>query len=117
MHVVGGLHARAFQNAGFVVQRVVGNAALVVEDFDVRVVNELVAVAIARDDDDIVTARFGRGCQRGDDVIGFKTDKVKNRNTKRFDNFTHDAHLLTQEIGGGVAIALVGSERSNTTAK
>ncbi|CAB4640357.1 unannotated protein [freshwater metagenome] len=39
MDVIGGLHARAFQNASFVVQRVVGNAALVVEHFDVRIVN------------------------------------------------------------------------------
>ena len=51
--------AGALDDAGLVVERVVGDAAPVVEHLDVRVLDELVAVAVAGDDDDVVAARRG----------------------------------------------------------
>ena len=54
-----GRDAGALDDAGLVVERVVGHAAPVVEDLDVRVLDELVGVAVAGDDDDVV-ARVAR---------------------------------------------------------
>ena len=49
--------AGALDDAGLVVERVVGHAAPVVEHLDVRVVDELVRVAVAGDDDDVDALR------------------------------------------------------------
>jgi hypothetical protein len=49
-----------FGDAGFVVERVVGDAALVVEHLDVRVGDELVRVAVAGDDHDVDPVGRGR---------------------------------------------------------
>ena len=49
-------HAGALDDAGLVVERVVADAAPVVEHLDVRVLDELVGVAVAGDDDDVVAA-------------------------------------------------------------
>ena len=54
-----GVHAGALEDAGLVVEGVVGHAALVVEHLDVRVLDQLVAVAVAGDDDDVVAVRRG----------------------------------------------------------
>ena len=49
-------HAGALDDAGLVVERVVADAAAVVEHLDVGVLDELVGVAVAGDDDDVVAA-------------------------------------------------------------
>ena len=49
--VLRGRDAGALDDAGLVVERVVGDAALVVEHLEVRVAHELVRVAVAGDDD------------------------------------------------------------------
>ena len=59
--VLPGGDAGALDDAGFVVERVVGDAALVVEHLDVRVFDELVGVAVAGDDDDVDARRRRRG--------------------------------------------------------
>ena len=46
--------AGALLDAGLVVERVVGHAPPVVEHLDVRVLDELVGVAVAGDDEDVV---------------------------------------------------------------
>ena len=48
--------AGALEDPGLVVERVVADAAAVVEHLDVRVADELVGVAVAGDDDDVVAA-------------------------------------------------------------
>ena len=52
-----GVHAGALLDAGLVVEHVVGHAPAVVEHLDVRVLDELVGVAVAGDDDDVVAPR------------------------------------------------------------
>ena len=52
-------------DAGLVVQRVVADAAAVVEHLHARVVDELVAVAVAGDDDDLVPVGLGLLGERG----------------------------------------------------
>ena len=111
VHIVSWLYTGTFEDAGFVIERVVRNTTLVVEHLDMRIMNELVAVAIASDDDDVVTARFGRCCQGCDDVVGFETNEVEHGNAQRFDNFANNAHLLTKKIGSGIAISLIGGKR------
>ena len=54
--------ARALEDPGLVVERVVGDAAAVVEHLDVRVGHQLVAVAVAGDDDHVDAV--GRGARR-----------------------------------------------------
>ena len=71
--VLGVLHRRdagALEDAGLVVERVVGDAALVVQHLDVRVVDELVRVAVAGDDHDVdaLVGRLRR--ERRDHVVG-----------------------------------------------
>ncbi|CAB4989968.1 unannotated protein [freshwater metagenome] len=96
MHIIGRLYARALENACFVIQRVIRNTALVIQNFDVRIVHKLIAVAIAGDDNDIVAADFSRCRQRGDDVVGFKPHKVEHRDMQDLDDLANNAHLLTK---------------------
>ena len=53
-HVVRGLDARPLLDPRLVVERVVRHTALVVEHLDVRILDQLVHVAVAGDDDDVV---------------------------------------------------------------
>ena len=57
--VLVGVHAGALLDAGLVVEGVVGHAPLVVEDLDVRVLDQLVAVAVAGDDEHVVARVAG----------------------------------------------------------
>ena len=57
-------------DAGLVVERVVADAAPVVEHLHVRVGDELVAVAIAGDDDHVVAVGDEQVDGRGDQVVG-----------------------------------------------
>ena len=67
--VLGGRHAGALDDPGLVVERVVAHPALVVEHPDMRVLNELEAVAVAGDHDDVAPAVTGLGGQCRQDVI------------------------------------------------
>ena len=69
LRVERGGHAGALGDAGLVVERVVGHAPLVVEHLDVGVLDELVAVAVAGDDDDVVARVAALGGEGGDDVV------------------------------------------------
>ena len=70
LHVLGGVDAGALDDARLVVVGVVRHAALVVDDPDVRVLDELVAVPVAGDDQDVVAAGRGQRGEGGDDVVG-----------------------------------------------
>ncbi|CAB4575503.1 unannotated protein [freshwater metagenome] len=56
VHIVGWLYTCAFEDSCFVIQRVIRNTTLVVKHLDMRIMNKLVTVSIASDDDDVVTA-------------------------------------------------------------
>ena len=62
---------------GFVVERVVGDAALVVEDLDVRVGDELERVAVAGDDHDVDAVGRGARRERRDHVVGLDTRHLR----------------------------------------
>jgi hypothetical protein len=126
LDVVAGVDPGALEDAGLVVQGVVGHAALVVEDLHVGVLDELVAVAVAGDDDDVVAALLGQGGQGGDDVVGLDAGLVDGGDAERVDHLAHQRHLLASRCRGAASRwALysgfcswrkVGSGRSNATA-
>ena len=62
LRVLRGRDAGALEDPGLVVERVVGDAPPVVEHLDVRVGHQLVAVAVAGDDDHVDAV--GRGARR-----------------------------------------------------
>ena len=64
---------------GLVVARVVGHAALDVEHPDVRVLDELVGVAVAGDDEDVVARVAALGGERGEDVVGLEAGRLEDR--------------------------------------
>ena len=66
----------ALLDAGFVVEGVVADATLVVEHPHVRVGHELIAVAVAGDDDDVVVALDERVDTCGDQVVGLPPGEV-----------------------------------------
>ena len=107
-HVLVGPYAGALEDAGLVVERVVADAALVVEDLDVRVVDQLVAVAVARDDDGRDVLGLGLGGQRRDDVVGLDAGLVDDRDLQRLDQLAHEPHLLAEDVGARLAVGLVG---------
>ena len=66
-----GVTPRALGDAGLVVERVVADAAPVVEHLDAGVRHQLVRVAVAGDDDDLVADRRDPwSVSRGHDVVG-----------------------------------------------
>ena len=68
---------------GLVVERVVRHATLVVEHPDVRVLDELVGVAVAGDDDDVVPLVATRRGQRRQDVVGLEAGRFEQRDPER----------------------------------
>ncbi len=79
-HVVRRLHAGSLENPGLVVERVVADATAVVEHADVGVLDELVAVTVAGDDDDRVLLVTRAGGERGDHVVGLVALAAHHRN-------------------------------------
>ena len=103
-------HARALLDAGLVVERVVRHASPVVEHLHVRVLDELVRVPVARDDDDVVATGLRLLRQRGDDVVRFEACEVHGHDPEGIDHLAHQPHLLAQDVGCLVPIALVGGD-------
>ncbi len=86
LEVLRGRHpAAAIRDAGLVVERVVGDAALVVEHLDVRVGDELERIAVAGDDHDVDSGRGRLRRQRRDHVVGLDAGPsiVANRERRR----------------------------------
>ena len=100
--------AGALEDPGLVVQRVIADAATVVEHLDVRVADELVGVAIAGDDDDVVAPRVGLLGGRGDEVVGLEPGELAHRHPEGVEHLTDEAHLLAQRVGRRLALRLVG---------
>jgi hypothetical protein len=100
-------HAAAFEDAGLVVERVVGDTATVVEDLDVRVGDELIGVAVAGDDDhvDPVGRRVGR--ERGDHVVGLDPGDLQLADLEGLEHLVDQRQLRGEEVGGLLAPGLV----------
>ena len=107
-HVEPRRHAGALGDAGLVVEHVVAHAPPVVEDLDVRVLHQLVRVAVAGDDDDVDRRVAGLGGEGGDDVVGLEARQLDDRDAERLDHLADQAHLLAQDVGRRVAVGLVG---------
>ena len=103
--------AGPLQDAGLVVEGVVGYAALVVQHRDVGILDQLVAVAVAGHDEGVVPGVAGVGGQRGDDVVGLEAGLLHDGQTQDLDDLAHQPHLLAQDVGGGGAVGLVGGDR------
>ena len=99
LHVQRRRNTSLLFDALLVVQRVVGDAAAVVEHLDEWVFDELIAVAIAGDDDRLHAGVACPGRQRGDDVVGLEADLFDDRDTQRLGHFAHQTHLLAQDVG------------------
>ena len=108
LDVAGGVHAGALLDARLVVERVVGHAPPVVEDLDGRVLDQLVAVAVAGDDDHVATVVAGPGGQRGDDVVGLDPGLLEGGDLEGVDDLADQTHLLAQDVGRRAAVGLVG---------
>ncbi len=72
-----------------------------------RVFDELIGVAVAGDDDDVVAAVAALRGERGQDVVGFETGDLDHRHAQRLEHLAHEAHLLLQNVGRGFAAGFV----------
>ncbi len=96
-----------FDDARFVVLRVVRHAALVVEHLDVRVAHELERVAVAGDDHDVDAVVGGEGGQRGDHVVGLHAWDREPGDLERVDHLVDQRELSPKQIWCGAATRLV----------
>ncbi len=96
--VPGGRDSGAGLDARLVVVGVVGDAPLVVDHPDVGVLDELVGVAIARDDEHVVPSGRSPGGQGGQHVISLEARSVDQRDVQGLDELTGQAHLLAQDV-------------------
>ena len=99
--------AAAFCDAGFVIQRVVGDAALVVEHLDVRIGDELERITVAGDDHDVDAVGGGAGRERRDHVVGLDARDLQLTDLERFEHFVNERELRREEVGGLLAAGLV----------
>ena len=110
LHVQLGAYTGALLDPGFVVQRVVRHAPPVVEHAHVGILDELVGVAVARDDQHLVAVVAGPRGERGDDVVGFEARCLDDRQPQRLDDLAHQTHLLPKDVGCRLAVGLVGRD-------
>ena len=102
-----GANPCALLDAGLVVEGVVADATLVVEHAHVRVRHQLIAVAVAGDDDHIVAAFDERVDARGDQVVGLPSGEFDRGDAERIEHLAHKPHLLAEDVGCGLALRLV----------
>ena len=99
--------ARTLDDPRLVVQHVVGHAASVVEDLDVRVRHELVGVPVAGDDDHVGPGLGGTRGECGDDVVGFDALHLEGGNLQRVDHLVDQRELRHEEVRRFLAPGLV----------
>ena len=102
-----GSHTGLLDDAGLVVERVVGDASSVVQNPNVRIANELITVAVAGDDHDVESAVHRPVGHGGDDVVGFETRNLDHRNSEGRQDLADDSELLTKDVGSRLALRLV----------
>ena len=98
---------RLLKDPRLVVQRVLAHAALVVEHAHEGIADELVAVAVPRDDDDLVAQLFALPGDRADDVVGLEPDEVDRRHIERLQHLTDESHLLAEDVRRRLTLRLV----------
>ena len=107
VEVLRGGDAGALDDPGFVVERVVGDTAAVVEHLHVRVVHERVAVAVAGDEDGVDPLFVGAGRERRDHVVGLDAFDLQHGDVQRLDHLFDERELRHEDVGRLLAVALV----------
>ena len=105
-----GRDAGALLDPGLVVHHVVGHAPAVVEHLDVGVLDELVDVPVAGDDDHVEPRVPALGGEGGDDVVGLVAGQLEDADAQRLDHLAHQADLLAQDVGRLGPAGLVGGD-------
>ncbi len=72
-----------------------------------RVLDELIDVAVAGHDDHVLAAVADLGGEGGDDVVGLEPGLLEERESEDLDDLADQAHLLAQDVGSGLATGLV----------
>ena len=72
-----------------------------------RVLDELVAVTVAGDHDDVVATSLALGGEGGQHVVGLEATDLVDRQVERLDDLADKAHLLAQDVGRLLAAGLV----------
>ncbi len=90
--------AGALEDAGLVVERVVRDAALVVEDSEVRVADELVRVTVAGHDDRVHALRGRAHRERADHVVGLDPGDLEHRDRERLEHLVDQRQLAAEQV-------------------
>ncbi len=98
--VLGRGDPRALGDPRLVVQDVVRHPPAVVQDLDVRVLDQLVGVPVARHDDDVVAPIAGLGGEGGDDIVGLVAGGFHDRHVHGLHHLADQTQLLAQDVGG-----------------
>ena len=107
LHIQIGGHTRSLLDARLVVERIVTDTAFVVEHLHIWVAHQLVAIAVAGDDDHRITAAHQLVGGRCDEVVGLPTDAVERSDPDRVEHLSDKTHLLAENVGGRLALSLV----------
>ncbi len=75
-----------------------------------RVLDELVGVPVAGDDDDVLAGIARPSRQGGEHVVRLVADELHDRHSERGEHLAHQSELLDEQLGGRVALGLVGLE-------
>ena len=107
LHVEVRRDAGALGNARLVVERVVRDAAPVVEHSDPGVADELVHVAVATHDQHVVAALVRLPRESGQQVVGFEAGTVERRDAQRLEHLAHQAELVDERRRRLITMGLV----------
>ena len=91
----------------FVVEGIVAHAALVVEHLDLRVTHQLVTVTITGDDHHVLASIDEYFARRRNQVVCFPSGRINLLDPDRVEHLANQTHLLTQNVGGLLALRLV----------
>ncbi len=107
LRVERGGHPRALEDPRLVVQGVIADPALVVEHPDMRIADQLIAVAIAGHDDHVVAAGREPVSRRRDQVVRLPASRLHLMDSGRREHLAHHRELLTEGVGGRFALGFV----------
>ena len=71
------------------------------------VLDELVCVSVAGHDDDVAAVILRAFSERGQDVVGLEPLQLDHREVQGIYYFSHEAHLLAEDVWSGFAPRLV----------
>ena len=84
------MHASALQNSGFVINGVITHAAFVVQHPHMWVTDQLIAIAVASNDEHIISGFFAAPSNGGNEIITFKARHIDCVDAKGVEEFAND---------------------------